>query len=71
MQVSRYGQDRVYETDLLPARYEQVAAGLGAAGFHATDAASLREALLASLSAKQPACLNVEILSAQSPAVAL
>jgi acetolactate synthase-1/2/3 large subunit len=70
LQVSRYGPHRAYETDLLPARYEQVASGLGAAGFHATDAASLHEALLASLSAKQPACLNVEILSAQSPAVA-
>jgi acetolactate synthase-1/2/3 large subunit len=70
LQVSRYDRDRANETELLPARYDQVAIGLGAIGFHATDVGSLHEALLASLSAKQPVCLNVKILSAQSPAVA-
>jgi len=69
LQVSRYGPHRDYETELLPARYDQVASGLGAAGFHATDGASLHEALLASLAAKQPACLNVQILSVQSLSV--
>jgi acetolactate synthase I/II/III large subunit len=70
LQVSRYGQNRAYETDLLPARYDQVAVGLGAAGFHVAESISLHDALLASLSGSQPACLNVQILSVQSPAVA-
>jgi acetolactate synthase-1/2/3 large subunit len=69
-QVSRYGQSRTYGTDLLAARYDQVANGFGASGFHATDSASLHEALLASFSRSQQACLNVQILSVQSPAVA-
>jgi thiamine pyrophosphate-dependent acetolactate synthase large subunit-like protein len=70
LQISRYGQNRAYETDLLPARYDQVAVGLGAAGFHVAESISLHDALLASLSGSQPACLNVQILSVQSPAVA-
>ncbi len=69
MQASRYGVERTFETSLLPARYEQVASGLGAVGFYITDAESLRAALSASLSANRPACLNVQILSVRSPAV--
>ncbi len=69
MQASRYGLERSFETNLLPARYDQVASGLGAAGFQITDAESLRAALSASLSANCPACLNVQILSVRSPAV--
>ncbi|MGH9841632.1 MAG: thiamine pyrophosphate-binding protein [Blastocatellia bacterium] len=68
MQASRYGPERTFATNLLPARYDQVAIGLGAAGFHITDAESLRAALSASLYANRPACLNVQILSAPSPA---
>jgi len=37
IQVSRYGSKRTFETSLLPARYDQAAAGLGAVGFHAPD----------------------------------
>jgi acetolactate synthase I/II/III large subunit len=70
LQVSRYGQDRTYETNLLAARYDQVASGLGAFGFHVTDSASFHDALVASLSGRQQVCLNVRILSTQSPAVA-
>jgi acetolactate synthase-1/2/3 large subunit len=69
LQASRYGVERTFETNLLPARYDQVASGLGAAGFHITDAGSLRGALSASLSANRPTCLNVQILSVRSPAV--
>ncbi len=69
MQASRYGVERTFETNLLPARYDQVASGLGAAGFYITDAESLRAALSASLSANRPTCLNVQILSVRSPAV--
>jgi acetolactate synthase-1/2/3 large subunit len=70
LQVSRYGPDRKYATDLLAARYDQVASGLGAMGYHVTDSASLHEALVASLSRRQQVCLNVQILSRHSPAAA-
>jgi len=70
LQVSRYGGDRTYETELSGARYDQVASGFGALGFNITDSASFQEALRVSLGRSQPACLNVQILSLQSPAVA-
>jgi acetolactate synthase-1/2/3 large subunit len=68
-QVRRYGPDRTFETALSPARYDRVAAGLGAMGIQVTDAAALERALLASLTAQEPACLNVRTLSLESPAV--
>lgn len=68
LQSLRYGPDRTFETTLLPARYDQVAMGYGAAGFHVADAASLREAVAASLSMPRTACINVEMRSARSPA---
>jgi len=70
LQVSRYGPDRTYATDLLPVRYDRVASGLGALGFYIADSASLHEALLAGLAQRKQVCLNVQILSIQSPAVA-
>jgi acetolactate synthase-1/2/3 large subunit len=70
LQISRYGGDRTYETELSGARYDRVASGFGALGFHVADSASLQEALLVSLGQSKPACLNVQVLSLQSPAVA-
>ena len=70
LQVSRYGSDRTYGTELSGARYDLVASGFGALGFHITDSVALEEALRVSLDRSQPACLNVQILSLQSPAVA-
>jgi acetolactate synthase-1/2/3 large subunit len=68
LQAARYGADRTFETSLLPARYDQVAMGLGAAGFYATDAASLHRALEASFAETRAACINVRVLSVRSPA---
>ena len=70
LQVERYGAGRTFETELSPARYDQAAAGLGAAGFHVQDAAELRPALEAALAAGRPACVNVLIQSLKSPAAA-
>lgn len=68
-QIHRYGPDRTFETTLSPARYDHVAAGLGATGIQVTDAAALERALAAGLAALGPVCLNVRILSLASPAV--
>ncbi|MEO8974002.1 MAG: thiamine pyrophosphate-binding protein [Ktedonobacteraceae bacterium] len=68
-QVHAYGPDRTFETALSPARYDLVANGLGATGTYVTDSATLGLALLASVSAPGPVCLNVRILSLCSPAV--
>lgn len=68
-QLNRYGPDRTFETALLPARYDRVAAGLGAKEIRVTEAPALKRALAASLAAPEPVCLNVPILSVGSPAV--
>ncbi len=68
-QLARYGRDRVFETTLLPARYDRAAAGFGGAGVHVTDAIALSYALSASLPATQPTLINVPVLPIRSPAV--
>lgn len=68
-QLARYGNDRAFETTLLPARYDQAAAGFGGAGVHVTDAIALAYSLSASLPAAQPTLINVPVLPIRSPAV--
>lgn len=68
-QLARYGNDRAFETTLLPARYDQSAAGFGGAGVHVTDAIALAYSLSASLPAAQPTLINVPVLPIRSPAV--
>jgi acetolactate synthase I/II/III large subunit len=70
IQRARYGPDRTFETNLLAARYDQAAAGLGAQGFYAASAAAFREALAAALASGKPSCINVEIQSLRSTAMA-
>lgn len=67
-QVARYGSDRTFETNLLPARYDNAASGYGGAGAHVTDAVALAYSLTASLPATQPTLLNVPVLPIRSPA---
>jgi len=69
LQAHRYGPDRTFDTELLRARYDQVATGYGAIGFHAQSAAEFREALDASLASGKPACINVDVQSLRSPSV--
>jgi acetolactate synthase-1/2/3 large subunit len=68
-QVTRFGPERTFETDLLAARYDLAAAGYGGVGAHVTDADELRRALNEFLDAGRPACINVRVLSLPSPAV--
>lgn len=65
MQRQRY--DHVYETDLLPARYDQAAAALGAKGVCAESTAALVAALEDGES-RIATCINVRIASVRSPA---
>jgi acetolactate synthase-1/2/3 large subunit len=67
LQAHRYGADRTFDTSLLRAQYDQVAAGYGALGFHAQTAAAFREALDAALASGKPACINVDVQSLRSP----
>jgi acetolactate synthase-1/2/3 large subunit len=69
LQAHRYGPNRTFDTELLRARYDQVATGYGALGFYAQSAAAFREALDAALASGNPACINVDIQSLRSPAV--
>jgi acetolactate synthase I/II/III large subunit len=69
LQAARYGAERIYATELLAASYHDVARGLGAQAFAASDASSLGDALAVALACGQPACVNVRIASVRSPAV--
>ena len=70
-QVNRYGPERTFSTTLLPARYDQAAAGFGADGYDAPDAATLRDALERGLASGRPTVINAHVRSVQSPAVVL
>lgn len=61
IQTQRYGPDRVYATELLPARYDQVAVALGARGEHVTEPAQIRPALERALAADCPTLINIEV----------
>jgi acetolactate synthase-1/2/3 large subunit len=65
IQLGVYG--RTVVTDLLPARYDLVARGLGADGFHVRRREELRPALQAALTAGRPALVNVAIACSRSP----
>lgn len=55
------GANRVTGTRLENGRYENVASALGASGYYADDAESLRKALKAALSKNDVACINVMV----------
>jgi acetolactate synthase-1/2/3 large subunit len=67
LQVSRYGVDRTFETQLSAARYDAAAAGYGARGFHVADSRMFGAALAVALESRAPSCINVEIQSVRSP----
>jgi acetolactate synthase I/II/III large subunit len=67
IQLREYGRERIVGTELLPARYDLVAAGFGGYGELVTDA---REVLPAARRAREsglPACLNVMIEGLPAP----
>lgn len=65
IQLGAYG--RVVATDLLPTRYDIVADGLGAVGFHVTKRQDLAPALKSALASNRPTVVNVEISRTVSP----
>ena len=65
IQIGAYG--RTVATDLLPSRYDLVARGLGAEGFHVRRRDELGPALAAALGSGGPAVVNVEISRTASP----
>jgi acetolactate synthase I/II/III large subunit len=67
-QVNRFGPDRTFETELLPARYDTAAIGFGAAGDNVTTVDDLRHAIYLHLANGGPSCINAGIRSIQSPA---
>ncbi|HEX9463956.1 MAG TPA: thiamine pyrophosphate-binding protein [Alphaproteobacteria bacterium] len=67
IQLREYGRQRMHGCDLLPARYDQVAAALGGHGEFVDTAAALPGALERALASGKPACVNVMIDSLAAP----
>lgn len=64
-----YGPDRLVAVNLLPTRYDRVAADLGAYGEHVERPEELVPALERAFASRRPACINVDIASIRAPAV--
>ena len=62
-----YGPDRLVAADLLPTRYDKVAADLGAHGEFVERPEQLRPALERAFASGKPACVNVNIASIRAP----
>ena len=69
IQLRDYGPDRLFECELLPSRYDGVAAALGGHGAHVASLAELGPMLRAALDSGLPACVNVPISRHAAPAV--
>jgi acetolactate synthase-1/2/3 large subunit len=70
IQLRTYGRERAHGCELLPARYDQAAAALGAHGEHVTRAADLPGALERAIGSHRPACVNVMVERVAAPVVA-
>ena len=68
LQIARYGPDRVYETELTTARYDQVAAGFNVVPEHIRDGSDLPAALQEALGRQRSTCINVAVAALPSPA---
>ncbi|HEY5637570.1 MAG TPA: thiamine pyrophosphate-binding protein [Burkholderiales bacterium] len=73
IQLKAFGPDRLVGCELLPTRYDQVAAAFGAHGVHVDAAAALhdtvKKATDAALASKRPACVNVALDGQPAPVV--
>jgi acetolactate synthase-1/2/3 large subunit len=67
IQLRAYGAARAHGCELLPTRYDQVAAAFGAHGEHVARASDLEPALARAAAAGRPACVNVLIERAAAP----
>src|SRR5262249_34989092 len=69
IQLRDYGKERMHGCDLLPARYDQVAAALGGHGEFVERAADLPRAIDPRPASARPACINVMIESIAAPLI--
>jgi acetolactate synthase-1/2/3 large subunit len=67
IQLRSYGAPRAHGLDLLPTRYDRVAAGFGAHGEHVERPAQLAPALARAARAGRAACVNVMIERLPAP----
>jgi acetolactate synthase I/II/III large subunit len=67
LQLRHYGAGRAVGCELLPARYDLVAAALGGHGELVERAEDLEPALTRALAAGRPACVNVMIEGLPAP----
>jgi acetolactate synthase-1/2/3 large subunit len=69
IQVRDYGPDRTIGCELLPTRYDQVAAAFGAHGGNVTDPARMEAAVNDALASGKPACINVMMEGLAAPTI--
>jgi acetolactate synthase-1/2/3 large subunit len=69
IQRREYGANRMHGCELLPARYDQVAAAFGGHGELVERAADLPGAIERALASGKPACVNVMIESVAAPVI--
>jgi acetolactate synthase-1/2/3 large subunit len=69
IQLREYGRERLIGCELLPTRYDAVAAAFGGHGELVTDAREVLPAAQRSLRSGLPACLNVMIEGLPAPTV--
>ena len=62
-----YGPDRLVAADLLPTRYDRVAADLGAHGEFVERPEQLAPALQRAFASGRPACINIDLASIRAP----
>ena len=67
IQIKAYGPERAVGCELLPTRYDLVAAALGGHGEHVTRASDLAGALDRAVASQRPACVNVAIEGLAAP----
>ena len=70
IQLRAYGPARTHGCELLPTRYDRVAAALGGHGEHVERGADLPLALARAAASQLPACVNVTIERLAAPGVA-
>jgi acetolactate synthase I/II/III large subunit len=69
IQLRDYGRERAIGCELLPTRYDQVAAAFGGFGERVSDAAQLLPAAQRAVDSGLPACLNVMIEGLPAPLI--
>jgi acetolactate synthase I/II/III large subunit len=67
IQIRAYGAERAVGCELLPTRYDLVAAALGGHGEHVERAVDLAAALDRAAASRRPACVNVAIEGLAAP----